>query len=156
MSTVITSGMSVGSASMLSSRVTCSTTPPSLTPGDSSPPCSSIDTVAWIFSRRFTSRKSTCMVSPRTGCSWRSLRITGTDLLASDLHVEERRAVHQEAAQLLRADLEGDGIGVGRAVEHAGHQAGAAQAARFARAALGALLDREGWAFSFCHGGRPV
>ena len=29
----IASGMSVGSASMLSSRVTCSSTPPSLTPG---------------------------------------------------------------------------------------------------------------------------
>ena len=35
------SGMSVGSASMLSSRVTCSSTPPSLTPGASSTPVSS-------------------------------------------------------------------------------------------------------------------
>ena len=39
-STTIWSGMSVGSASMLSSRVTCSSTPPSFTPGDSSPPSS--------------------------------------------------------------------------------------------------------------------
>ena len=32
------SGMSVGSASIVSSRVTCSSTPPSLTPGASSAP----------------------------------------------------------------------------------------------------------------------
>ena len=81
-STTIRSGMSVGSASMLISRVARSSTPPSLTPGASSMPSSSRATVAWIFSLRLTSRKSTCITSPRTGWSWRSLRMAGTDLSA--------------------------------------------------------------------------
>ena len=42
------SGMSSGSASIVSSRVTCSSTPPSLTPGASSAPTRSSTTVALI------------------------------------------------------------------------------------------------------------
>ena len=41
-STVIASGIAVGSASIVISRVTCSRMPPSLTPGDSSAPSSSM------------------------------------------------------------------------------------------------------------------
>ena len=44
------SGMSPGSASIVSSRVTCSSTPPCLTPGASSMPVSSSTTVDWIAS----------------------------------------------------------------------------------------------------------
>ncbi len=66
-STVMKSGMSVGSASMLSWCVTCSITPPSLMPGASSTPSMWSATGASIFSSRRTSRKSMCMTSPRTG-----------------------------------------------------------------------------------------
>jgi len=50
----IVSGMLVGSASMFSSRVTCSSTPPSFTPGDSSPPISSRVVVASMARSRRT------------------------------------------------------------------------------------------------------
>ena len=76
-STVMKSGMSVGSASMLSWCVTCSITPPSLMPGASSAPSMWTATGAWIVSWRFTSSRSMCMTSPRTGCSCWSLTITG-------------------------------------------------------------------------------
>ena len=66
-SCVIVSGMSPGSASMLTSRVSWESTPPSLTPGASSAPMSSSTTVVWIVSFMFTRRKSTCTMSPRTG-----------------------------------------------------------------------------------------
>ena len=76
-STVMKSGMSVGSASMLSWCVTCSITPPSLMPGASSTPSMWSATGAWIFSSRRTSSRSMCMTSPRTGCSCWSFTITG-------------------------------------------------------------------------------
>src|SRR5688572_7501594 len=79
-STVMFSGMLVGSASMLSSRVTCSSTPPSFTPGASSTPVMSSATVVWIFSSRRTSRRSMCMTCSRTGWWCWSLTITGRAL----------------------------------------------------------------------------
>ena len=74
---VIDSGIAFGSASMFSSRVICSSTPPSLTPGASSPPVSSSGTTAWIATLRSTRSRSTCIVSPRTGWYWALLRIAG-------------------------------------------------------------------------------
>src|SRR4051794_40652227 len=73
----IVSGMSVGSASTLSSRTVCSSTPPSLIPGASSTPTMSSTTVAWMATERSTRSRSTCMVSPRTGWRWVSLRTAG-------------------------------------------------------------------------------
>src|SRR5215216_3971439 len=66
-SKTIESGMSPGSASMLSSRVSWLSTPPSTTPGASSAPVSSSTTVVWIVSDMFTRRRSTWTASPRTG-----------------------------------------------------------------------------------------
>ena len=73
----IASGIAFGSASMFSSRVICSSTPPSLAPGASSPPVSSSGTTAWIATLRSTRSRSTCIVSPRTGWYWALLRIAG-------------------------------------------------------------------------------
>ena len=79
-STTMRSGISVGSASTVISRVTCSSTPPPLTPGAVSMPSSSIATSAWIASSSFTSCRSMCWRLPRTGCSCCSLTTTGTAL----------------------------------------------------------------------------
>ena len=97
-SCVIESGMSPGSASMLTSRVSCESTPPSLTPGASSTPTSSSTTVVWIFSFMFTRRKSTCTISPRTGWRWRSLTSTGVAVASSML----TSRIAPECASVLR------------------------------------------------------
>src|SRR5829696_5948206 len=68
-STVTFSGIAVGSASMLSWWVTCSSTPPSFTPGASSPPSRCTLTCVWIFSSSRTSSRSMWISSSRTG--WR-------------------------------------------------------------------------------------
>ena len=82
-STVTPSGIAVGSASMLSWWVTCSSTPPSFTPGASSAPSTWTATWVWIFSSRRTSSRSMWISSPRTGwCCW-SLTITGRVLPAT-------------------------------------------------------------------------
>ena len=149
--TTIRSGMSVGSASMPTSRVDWSSTPPSFTPGASSAPSSSIVTSAWIFSSRRTSRKSTWthLVADRVVLAVLEDRRHG--LLAADLHVEQGGAVHEQVAQLARADLQRDGVGVAGAVEHGGHEAGAPQPPGLAGPALGALFDCEGWTVAVCH-----
>src|SRR4051794_16197640 len=82
-SCVMTSGMSPGSASMLTSRVSCVSTPPSDTPGAPSAPTSSSVTVVWIVSSMRTRRKSTCTTSPRTGWRWTSLTSTGEPVAPS-------------------------------------------------------------------------
>ena len=64
------SGTSIGSASTLSSFVTCESTPPSLTPAGS--PCSVSGTVAWIGWSRRTSCRSMCVIRPRTASCWKS------------------------------------------------------------------------------------
>ncbi len=94
-SATMRSGISVGSASTVTSRVTCSSTPPPLTPGAVSAPSSSIATSAWIASSSFTSCRSMCSRLPRTGCSCCSLTTTGTALRALDLEVEERGAARR-------------------------------------------------------------
>ena len=77
--------MSPGSASMLISRVSWDSTPPSVTPGAWSAPVSSSTTVVWIVSFMFTRSRSTWTISPRTGWRWRSLTSTGEALPPSML-----------------------------------------------------------------------
>ena len=97
-SKTIESGMSPGSASMLSSRVSWLSTPPSTTPGASSAPVSSSTTVVWIVSAMFTRSRSTWTASPRTGWRWRSLTSTGTPVPPS---IETSR-IAPECASVLR------------------------------------------------------
>ena len=97
--------MSFGSASMLTSRVTCSSTPPSMVPGASSPPTSSSATTAWMATLRFTRRKSTCIVCPRTGWRWASLSTAGV-AVAAELELDHGAASGERVAQLALVDGE--------------------------------------------------
>src|SRR5829696_6478216 len=71
------SGMSPGSASMLSSTTPCERTPPSTTPGAWSEPTSSSVTVVWIATFMSTRRRSTWTAWPLTGWRWTSFTSTG-------------------------------------------------------------------------------
>ena len=73
----IDSGTSIGSASTLSVVEGCERTPPSLTPGASSPPCRWTCTVAWMTTSSRTSCRSTWRTCPRIGSRWYSFRIDG-------------------------------------------------------------------------------
>ena len=73
------SGISSGSASTFSSRSGCESTPPSRTPGASSPPMSCTVTEAVIARSSRTSWRSMCVIPPRTGSTWYSLRIDACD-----------------------------------------------------------------------------
>ena len=95
------------------------------------------------------------MTSSRTGCSCWSFTITGRVLLA-DLEVDQRLASHEHLAQGARLHLEGGAVAVRAAVDHAGHEALAAQALHRARTALGALLDVESGSLCIGHDGWPV
>src|SRR5215217_2415771 len=97
-SKTIESGMSPGSASMLSSRVSWLSTPPSAAPGASSAPVSSSRTVVWIVSAMLTRSRSTCTASPRTGWRCRSLTSTGTPLPPS----MDTSRIAPECASVLR------------------------------------------------------
>ena len=105
------SGMSVGSASMLSWWVTCSSTPPSLTPGASSAPSRCTATCVWIFSSRRTSSRSMWMSSSRTGCSCWSLTITGRVLPSTlrSISAEPSTSTWRSARAF---DLEGGAVAV--------------------------------------------
>ena len=72
------------------------------------------------------------MASPRTGWFWTSLTITGVGLAAVDGEVEDRAGVRERDAQDARVDREGQRL-VAAAVDDAGDEALAAQAARGAR-----------------------
>ena len=138
------SGISVGSAEIVIWWVTCSSTPPSLTPGASSVPSSSIVTSASIASSSFTSSRSRWITWPRTGWRCWSLMTTGVDV-AVELDVDQGAAVDEHVAQLALVDLEVARVGAA-AVDDARHQPGAAQAAGGARTELVALRDLEGGA----------
>ena len=69
------------------------------------------------------------------------MTIAGTDFSAPIFTSIRAEPSTRTFAQVATADLEGHGLVVAAAVEDAGHEAGPAQAARLARAALGALLD---------------
>ena len=100
--------MSFGSASMLISRVTCSSTPPSWSPGASSPPMSSSVTDAWMATLRFTRRKSTCIVCAAHGVALGVLEHGGRGV-AAELELDHGAARGQRVAQLALVDGEGDG-----------------------------------------------
>ena len=136
----IDSGIAVGSASTFSSRVICSSTPPSLTPGASSTPVSSSGTTALISSLRFTRSRSTWTVSPRTGWRWASLSTTGVAFCAVDAQVEHGARAGERQAQLARVRVKAHRLAAA-AVEHAGNAPAAAQAARRARAGGLAAVD---------------
>ena len=61
--------------------------------------------------------------------------------LALDLQVDQRGPVHEHLAQHAGVDLERRAVAVGAAVDHAGHDACAAQPAHGAAAVLGPVLD---------------
>ena len=133
-SCTIDSGIAVGSASTFSSRVICSSTPPSFTPGASSVPVSSIGTTAWIAWSRRTRSRSMCTVSPRTGSRWVSFSTTGVALPPSTLRSSTAPERGEREPQLARVGVEAHRIAAA-AVQHAGHAAAAAQAPHLARAA---------------------
>ena len=137
--------MSVGSASTFSSRVTCSSTPPSFTPGASSTPSSSSGTVDWIFSSSRTLRRSMWSTWPAHGVALLVLHDHGLALAAVDLDVEQRVALGQHGAQPAGVDLERHAVARRLPVDHAGHEprraaAGGSRATRARRAAPGSGL----------------
>ena len=150
-STTMASGIAVGSASMLSWWLTCSSTPPSLTPGASSTPSMCTPTCVWIFSSRRTSSRSMWMISSRTGSSWRSLTITGSVLPSTfrSISAEPSTSTWRRTRAFTLND---DGVLLARAaVDHARDDALAAQAARGAGAALGTRFDFECGSASLGH-----
>ena len=132
-STVICSGISVGSASTVTSRVTCSSTPPSLTPG------------AWSVALQLDRDLGLdLLVEPHLeAVEVDDVAAERVVLLLLDHHRHGRRAVELEVeqgvalgeqrAQLALGDLEGARLAA-LAVDDAGHQPLAAQAAAGARA----------------------
>ena len=105
-STTIESGMAVGSASMLSWWVTCSSTPPSLTPGASSTPstCTPTGGLDLLVEAHLEQVDVHDLVAHRV-----ELLVLDDHRprLAADLEVDQRRAVHEHLAQHARVDLEG-------------------------------------------------
>ena len=134
--------MSVGSASMPTSRVDWSSTPPSFTPGASSAPSSSIATVGvdLLVEADLEEVDVHDLVADRVVLLVLDDR-PGTDfsppIFTSNSAEPSTSRWRSSRAPTLRAT----GSGWLRAVEHAGHEAGAAQAPGLAGSALGALLD---------------
>ena len=97
-----------------------------------------------------------CIVSPVTGWRTSSLTTTGVAAPPSTLSSSTAPAWASASRSVARVDLERDGV-LAAAVDDAGHVAGAAQAARRARAAGLAALDRQScrwwsWAMSGADG----
>ena len=107
-SATMRSGMSVGSALTFSSRVTCSSTPPSLTPGASSTPSISSATIDSIFSSRRTFSRSRCSTCSAHRVAVLVLDDHGLAVAAVDLDVEQRVALGEHPAQAAGVDLERD------------------------------------------------
>ena len=103
---------------------------------------SSSTTVVWIVSFMFTRRKSTCMMSPRTGWRCRSLTSTGEARAAVDADVEDRAGVGKRVAQDARVDGEVRRLAVA-AVDDARHLTRAAQPPGGARALGIAGVERK-------------
>ena len=99
--------MSVGSASTVISRVTCSSTPPSLTPGASSAPSSSSVTSAWIVSSSFDLLQVDVLEAAADRVQLLLLDHDRDGFAALDLEVEERRALGDDVADVAFGDLEG-------------------------------------------------
>ena len=153
-STTMASGIAVGSASMLSWWVTCSSTPPSLTPGASSTPSTCTPTCVWIFSSRRTSSRSMWMTSSRTGWSCWSLTITGSVLPSTFRSISAEPSTSTWRSTRASTLNETASSWPRAAVDDAGHEALAAQAPGGAGAALGALVDFECGSVPSAIGGR--
>ena len=93
-------------------------------------------TVAWIATSRRTRSRSMCIVSPRTGWCCGVLEDGRRGSSPSIARSRTAPRAGERDAQLARVDGEGDRL-LAAAVEDAGHLAGAAQAARRARATGG-------------------
>ena len=123
-------GNVVGQRLDVSSRNCCSSTPPSLTPGASSTPVSSRNTVAWILTSRRTRSRSICTVTLVTG--WRTSSLTTTGLTAAfDRQVHHGAGVRQRKTQ--RPPEPRSHRILAAAVDDAEDLAGAAQAPRLTR-----------------------
>ena len=96
-----------------------------------------------------------CSTWPRTGSRCWSFTITGWQLAAVDLDVEQRVALGQHHPQPPGVDLERHGV-AGLPVDHAGHGPGAAQPAVRARTALLARLQGQDCAVALCHRRRSL
>ena len=151
---VIESGMSSGSASMLSSRVSWLSTPPSVTPGDSSPPVQlehddGVDRLVHVHAqevevdRLAAHRMVLDVLDDHRGRA-----------AAVDLEVEHGAGVGERRAERQRVNCERDRL-VAAAVDDAGHEALLPQAARGSRALDGARGDLERLMVRTGHGGRP-
>ena len=142
-SATMRSGMAVGSASTVISRVTCSSTPPPLTPGAVIGPLQldrhlGLDRLVEL---------DLLQVDVLEAAAHRvQLLVLDDDrdgFAALDLEVEQRGALADHRAHLAFGDLEGGRLRAAR-VDDAGHQALAAQAAGGAGAELGAGSDLQG------------
>ena len=134
--------MSVGSASTLISWVMCSSTPPSLTPGASSVPSSSIATSDWIAWSRRTTWRSRWSELAAHRVPLLLLDDDGLGLAAVERQVEQGAAGGERVARLALGHAERARLGAAR-VDDAGDEPVAAQAAGRARAEFGAFGDLE-------------
>ena len=142
MSWAIDSGIAVGRASTFSSRVICSSTPPSLTPGASSMPIElerhdGVDRLVQAHPQQVDVHG---LPAHRVALSL--LEHDRRRFAAVDAQIEHRARAGERQAQLARVGVEAHRLAAA-AVEHAGHAAGAAQAPRRARALRGAAAHVE-------------
>ena len=134
------SGMSVGSASTVISRVTCSSTPPALTPGSV---VGALELDRDLGLDRLFEVHLLQVDVLKAAADRVELLLLDHDrdgFAAVDLEVEQRGALGDDVADLAFGDLKGGRLGAAR-VDDAGHQALAAQAAGGARAEVGARVD---------------
>ncbi len=98
-------------------------------------------TIAWMATFRLTRTKSTCVVSPRTGWCWESLRTAGVDLPSSVSSTTAPAACSAwRSSRASTANVSGLALA---AVQDAGDEALAAQTARGTRALGRARRDGE-------------
>ena len=141
-STTICSGIAVGSASTVTSRVTCSSTPPSRTPGALSAPSSSIADLRLDLLVEANLEAVEMGDVPAHRVMLLLLDHDGDGLGAVDLEVEKRLALREDRAKLASRNLEGARLAA-LAVDDTWHQAVPAQAAGCPRAEYLARRDLE-------------
>ena len=144
--------MSVGSASTVSSRVTCSSTPPSLAPGESSPPTSSSDDRRLD---RLVEPNSKQVQVHRRAVDRMTNKVLDDDRgsgAAVDLKLEHRARMLEREAQGALVDLERDRI-LAAAVDDSGDAPLTAQAPSGARSGGVTVAYGEGSCSGLRHGG---
>ena len=151
---VIESGMSSGSASMLSSRVSWLSTPPSETPGDSSPPVQlehddGVDRLVHVHAQEVEVDR---LAAHRVVLDVLDDHRRRGGVV--DLEVEHGAGVRERRAERQRVNCERERL-LAAAVDDAGHEPLLAQAARRARALDGARGDLECLMIRTGHNGRP-